>query len=408
MAKNYFGHIGLSFRSASVSVLNDMVIPAAEKVDRLHRLRSAMGWDELMMVSTCNRIEFYFSADSGTGLDPELFLSVWNPSAPVQLADQLELTRDRQTVLHLMRVAASVESMVIGETQILKQIKDSHQEATNLGLAGRNLHFLIRAVIQSSKRVYSGTQIATNPVSVASMTYRKILNFPSATRRLAFIGAGDVIQSMVPYFSKQGNFSFHFINRTEKRARILAESYQGTWESLESFQAAPCDFDCLISCTSADQYVLPATLLEKITASGGSHPRLLIDLANPRDIDPAAAGFDGITLVNLEDIEGLAEENNRIRQTEIAKVDAILQEEVQEFANMLEEREIDLLFSELPDEIEQIKLKATEKILRTRLKHLSEADQDVIREFADYLSGKFIQVPLINAKKILLDQKGTA
>jgi len=407
MAKNFFGHIGLSFRSASVSVLNDMVIPAADKADRLHQLRSVMGWDELMMVSTCNRIEFYFSADLGTSVNPEHFLSVWNPAAPLHLAGQLEMTRDRETVLHLMRVAASVESMVIGETQILKQIKDSHQEATNLGLAGRNLHFLIRAVIQSSKRVYSGTQIATNPVSVASMTYRKILNFPSATRRLAFIGAGDVIQSMVPYFSKQGTFSFHFINRTEKRARILAESYQGTWESLESFQAAPCDFDCLISCTSADQFVLPATLLEKITASGGSHPRLLIDLANPRDIDPAAAGFEGITLVNLEDIEGLAEENNRIRQTEIGKVETILQQEVQEFARMLEEREIDLLFSELPDEVEQIKLKATEKILRTRLKHLSEADQDVIREFADYLSGKFIQVPLINAKKILLKQKGT-
>lgn len=406
MALKKFGHIGISFRTATVQLLNEWVIPQDNLVETLTRIRSGMNWDELMLVSTCNRIEFYYSQDLGCQPDLSLFLSLWNPSAATSILGFLEVTSGEKTVRHLMRVAASVESMVIGETQILKQIKDAHLEASKQGLAGRNLNFLVRSVIRSSKRVYSETDIATNPVSVASMTYRHILDFASGKSRLTFIGAGEVIQSMVPYFSKHGHFHFHFVNRTEGRAKNLADRFGGTFESLDSFHKNPSDFDCLISCTSADSFLVTADFFNRIVSLHGNHPRLLIDLANPKDIDPAIQSSSTVKLVNLEDIEILAQENNQTRLTEIKKVETIIQEESDLFLKMMEERKIDTLFSDLPGEVETIKQKALEKILKTRLKHLNETDQAVVREFADYLSGKFIQVPLISAKKILLDRIG--
>lgn len=407
MNQKQFGHIGISFRSATVQILNDMVIPQEKLAERLCAIREGMNWDELMLVSTCNRIEFYYTDEEGSEPGLSLFLSLWNPVAPQSVIGQFEITSGEETVRHLMRVAASVESMVIGETQILKQIKDAHHEAAKIGLAGRNLNFLVRSVIQASKRVYSETDIATNPVSVASMTYRNILDFTCGQCRLTFVGAGEVIQSMVPYFSKHGHFKFHFVNRTESKAKSLADRFGGTSESLDSFRQNPSDFDCLVSCTSADSFILTSTLFNQIAHLFGNHSRLLIDLANPKDIDPAIESSSIVKLVNLEDIEGLALENNKNRLTEIKKVDAIISDEADLFFRMMKERNIDLLFSDLPGEVETIKQKAIEKILKTRLKHLNEDDQAIVREFADYLSGKFIQVPLISAKKILLDRIGT-
>lgn len=401
---NGFGHIGLTFKSASVSLLNQFVIPQNELQSRLSLIKEKMGWNELIYLSTCNRIEFYFHTTTHNHSVYKNFLNYWKPELSAELTSEvvkkLEITTGSNSVEHLMRVATSIDSMVVGETEVLKQVKDAHQQSIEWGLSGRQMHFMIRSVIECSKKAFSKTGISLNPVSVASMTYRSIKNFTAKGGKITLIGAGEVIQSMIPYLSKQQKFEFHFVNRTEGKAKELASAFNGSFQSLNDHQSNPADFDVLISCTSADKFVFSLKTFKKLPEG----KRLLIDLANPKDIDPAIGDIKNVSLISLENIEKLAEENNKIRQAEIVKVEKIITENIAEFRQTLISRQIDTYFSEMPDEVENIKKKAFDKIIRTKLKHLSVEDQKVISEFADYLSNKFIQVPMITAKKILIEQ----
>jgi len=401
---NGFGHIGLTFKSASVSMLNQFVIPQNELESRLSLIKEKMGWNELIYLSTCNRIEFYFHTTIHNHSVYKNFLTYWKPDLSPDLTSEvvkkLEITTGSKSIEHLMRVATSIDSMVVGETEVLKQVKDAHQQSIEWGLSGRQMHFMIRAVIECSKKAFSKTGISLNPVSVASMTYRSIKNFSSNGGKITLIGAGEVIQSMIPYLSKQQKFQFHFVNRTETKAKELAVAFNGTFQSLSDHHLNPVEFDVLISCTSADNFVFTLEAYQNL--SDGK--RLLIDLANPKDIDPAIAQIKNVSLISLENIEKLAEENNKIRQAEIVKVEKIIEENISEFKQNLISRQIDSYFFEMPEEIENIKKKALDKIIRTKLKHLPVEDQKVISEFADYLSNKFIQVPMITAKKILIEQ----
>ncbi len=401
---NGFGHIGLTFKSASVSMLNQFVIPQNELQSRLSLIKEKMGWNELIYLSTCNRIEFFFHTTTHNHSVYKNFLTYWKPDLSTEMTSEvvkkLEITTGSNSVEHLMRVATSIDSMVVGETEVLKQVKDAHQQSIEWGLSGRQMHFMIRAAIECSKKAFSKTGISLNPVSVASMTYRSIKNFTAKGGKITLIGAGEVIQSMIPYLSKQQKFEFHFVNRTEENAKELASAFNGSFQSLNDHQSNPADFDVLISCTSADKFVFTFKTFKKLPEG----KRLLIDLANPKDIDPAIGDIKNISLISLENIEKLAEENNKIRQAEIVKVEKIIAENIAEFKHTLISRQIDTYFTEMPDEVENIKKKALDKIIRTKLKHLSVEDQKVISEFADYLSNKFIQVPMITAKKILIEQ----
>lgn len=401
---NGFGHIGLTFKSVSVAELNEFVIPQDELESRLNQIKNLTGWKELIYLATCNRIEFYFFTIQHNHSVYKDFVSYWapklDPSRQKEISNHLEITSGRDTVKHLMRVATSLDSMVIGETQILKQVKDSHQQSIEMDLCGRYMNFLVRSVIECSKKAYSKTGIATNPVSVASMTYRSIKEHSHRSSVVMFIGAGDVVQSMIPYLIKQKQFQFHFVNRTEQKAKQLAETYGGSFQSLLDFQTNPKDCDVLISSTRADHFVVTPEIYGKLP----NRKRLLIDLANPKDIDPSVGALPDVRLISLEHIEKLAEENNRIRKEETKKVEVIIENSIDEFKQLLISREIDSAFGELPDEVEMIKQKAIDKIIRTKLKHLSENDKKTIHEFADYLSEKFLQVPMLTAKKILLEQ----
>lgn len=401
---NGFGHIGLTFKSVPVSVLNEFVIPQSELETRLQQIKAVTGWSELIYLATCNRIEFYFHSHQHNHAVYQDFVSYWAPNLDEkrknEFAKHLEISSGRETVNHILRVATSLDSMVIGETQILKQVKDSHQQSISFGLSGRYMNFLVRAVVECSKKAYSQTGISTNPVSVASMTYRSIKEHSRQSSVVTIIGAGDVVQSMLPYLIKQKQFHFHFVNRTEAKAKKLSETYGGTFQSLSDFQENPINCDVLISSTRADHVVVTRDIYGKLP----NKKRLLIDLANPKDIDPAIGEIADVKLISLEHIEKLAEENNKIRREETKKVEAIIELSIEEFHQTLISRKIDSVFSELPDEVEAIKKKAVEKIIRTKLKHLTSDDQKVIHEFADYLSEKFLQVPMITAKKILIEQ----
>lgn len=401
---NGFGHIGLTFKSVPVSVLNEFVIPQSELEPRLRQIKEVTGWSELIYLSTCNRIEFYFHTNQHNHSVYKDFISYWTPNLDEKRKDEivkhLEITSGQETINHILRVATSLDSMVIGETQILKQVKDSHQQSIGFGLSGRYMNFLVRAVVECSKKAYSQTGITSNPVSVASMTYRSIKEHSHQSSVITFIGAGDVVQSMLPYLVKQERFGFHFVNRTAEKAQQLAEAFGGTWQSLSDFQKSPADCDVLISSTRADEFIVTTDVYEKLSG----RKRLLIDLANPKDIDPVIGNIPDVRLISLEHIEKLAEENNKIRKEETQKVEAIIDVSIEEFRQTLISRKIDSVFSELPNEVESIKQKAVEKIIRTKLKHLSADDQKVINEFADYLSEKFLQVPMITAKKILIEQ----
>ncbi|NUQ81842.1 MAG: glutamyl-tRNA reductase [Bacteroidetes bacterium] len=391
------GCLSLTYKSAGLDELNRWTVSPDFQPAQLRQVLSHAGLSELLVISTCNRLEFYYFSSDKAPLPTDLLTS-WKHVSDFD-PTLWSAWQGTDALHHLLSVASSVDSMVVGETQILKQIKDSLAVATQAGTAGKYLHLLIRSVIEAAKRIYTETRIAENPVSVSSMTYRFILDHADASLPLVLIGAGDVIRTMAPYFSKMGRYRFCFVNRSVEKAQSLADQYGGRALSLDDFLAEPPDFSALVSATSADHTLIHSDWIDRLNARHGERSRLLVDLANPRDVDPGVTAQTSIRLINLETVERLAEANNRSRIDEIPVVNRILGEESDRITALFADRDMDELLRFFPEDVSGIRDRAVNKLLKTRLNHLSEEDQATIREFAGYLSDKIVQVPYLRAKQ---------
>lgn len=398
----HYGCLSISFKHCSVSLMTDFAQHLLTSPEKIYELKGDLKLDEVMILNTCNRIEIYFTTSfEATFQSVDGWQWKWFPTFPdekkLPATVAFRLWVGELAVRHMHRVATSLESMVLGETQIFGQIKAAHQLSLSQKTGGKSLNFLVRSVVETAKQIYSETKIASEPVSVASMTYRTLQQMVPPTGTLVLVGAGEVIQSMVPYLKKHGNYRLIFVNRTVTHAELLTDGNGGQVFSLAEFLAQPIDFDGMIVCTASLNILFSASWIQQLP---NVKCRLFIDLSNPVNIDPEIGSNPNTTLVNLGHIEFLAGENNSKRVSEIAKVEELIEAAMQKFRFFINERELTARFAELPEKAHQLKQEVVEKILATKLQHLSEKDQEVIHSLTDYLMKKFIQLPIVQTKDV--------
>lgn len=331
--------LGLSHHSAPVELRERFACPEAEIPGLLERVRCGGYGEEAALVSTCNRVELYVAtsrpaAEAGPALR-EFLLRDRNVTGP--LGRELYGCAGVAAAEHLFRVASGLDSLVLGETEILGQLKQAYAVALRSGHTGRVLNKLFQAAFGAAKKVRSETQIQRGNTSVASVAVdlaEKIFD-RLAERQVMVIGAGDTSEKTARALLSRGAHSVIVSNRSWDRAAALADELGGRAIHFEEWDREFAALDIIISSTSAPHFILEFAQLERLLIRRPARPLLLVDLAVPRDIDPEVKRLDNVFLANVDDLQAIADEHVRNRREELVVCDAIIRERVQGLLNGL-------------------------------------------------------------------------
>ncbi len=327
--------LGISHHDAHVSVRERLALSPGEVERALGWLSGRPGVLGSTILSTCNRAEFYAVADPGIdfrAMLTELFEFLKRPS-PDEIG-QLRLLVGDALVGHLFRVASGLESMVIGETEILGQMKQAYGEANRLGAACKMLHRLFQSAFRAAKEVRHKTEVTRGGVSVAAVAVElaeKIFG-SLAESRVVLIGAGDTGEKTARAMFSRGLQGLVVTNRTFERAVELADRLGGSAVPLSEWRWELLFADIVVAATSAEEAVVKEADLGDVLRRRGPRPLFLIDLSVPRGIEPALARNDGVYLYNVDDLQGIADRHLADRQSAIAMAEGILERHIADFA----------------------------------------------------------------------------
>ena len=322
--------LGLSHRSAAVDVRARFAYSEAQVAPTLAKLRDSGLAREAVLLSTCNRVELYVApvrpAREAAAELREFLVADRAVSGP--LGGELYAHTDQTGVEHLFKVACGLDSLVLGETEILGQLKQAYDLALAAGHTGRILNKAFQGAFNVAKKIRSETQIQRGNTSVASVAVDladKIFDGLSG-RDVMVIGAGDTSEKTARALLGRGARSLFVSNRSYDRAAALAAELGGQAVHFDGWESEFARIDIVVSSTSAPHHVLDRPKLERLLKLRAPRPLLLIDIAVPRDIDPEVRFLDGVYLANVDDLQGIADEHLRNRRDEVVRCEAIIRE----------------------------------------------------------------------------------
>jgi glutamyl-tRNA reductase len=390
--------IGVNHKTAPLEVRERIAISRDDLPEATRALAAVPGVAECMIVSTCNRVEILAAVESSS-LDssPDLttFLQRHFNLAPALLVPHLYVHRDREAVAHLFRMAASLDSMVVGEPQILGQVKEAFATARASGTVGGELEHLLQCTFAAAKKVRSETEIGSNSVSIASVAVelaRKI--FGSLQGRTVFlVGAGKMSELAARHLVQQGAGAILVTNRTLERARKMAEGFSGQVIPFEQLHEAASQADIVISSTGAPHPIFRREHGQVFLQRRRNRPMFFIDIAVPRDVDPLMGKLEGIFVYDIDDLQAIAAAHLSERSREAADAEALIAAEVERF----HQRQLTVnaapaivALQQQAEEIRQTELKR----VQARLGSLSAEQIAAVEALTRGLVNKFLHPPM--------------
>lgn len=349
---------------------------------------------ELILLSTCNRIELYAASNQLAFAELEVFLSDVSGVPAGQFHTHLYCLDTMEAVRHLFEVSAGLDSMVLGEPQILGQVTRALELAREQSTAGPILNRLFQAAIHAGKRARTETAISRNPASVsslaASLSERAVRNISEA--QIVILGAGEMAELAVEALRKRGAQKILVVNRTLERARDLAQRWNAEMTTFENMRSALASADILISSTGAPHAIVSAAMVGEAMTNRAVRPLVLIDIAVPRDIDPDAGDIANVKLYDLDSLNAQLETSLGERMAEVPQVKHILDEELAEFEEYLKSLEILPLIADIHQNAEAIRQTELEKTLR-RLPDLTDSERGHIEAMTQALVKKLLHAP---------------
>ncbi|MBI4659368.1 MAG: glutamyl-tRNA reductase [Verrucomicrobia bacterium] len=337
--------VGLNFRKTPVALREQFSVPAECVSALLSELRSDVHLREALVLGTCNRVEIYGVAEQAPIRPRRIFASVskavgQNAGAPeADLVESLAYLHENDAcVHHLFRVASSLDSLVVGETEIVGQVKRAYQQAQSCGATGKILNRLFQRALSVSKAVRSHSGIGRCSTSVGAVALdvaENIFGENLDRQTVLIIGAGKVSETTLRHLSKRGAKNILISNRSTERAQELADQFHGQLVPFADLAGALHEADVVISSTSAPHYVLTKREIEPVMRSRAHRPALFIDLAVPRDIEPEVQELDAVYLYNIDQLADLANQNLQRRHAEAMEGEKLVAEAAQAFAARL-------------------------------------------------------------------------
>ncbi len=397
--------IGLNHRTVPLDLLERMTIDAARLPKALGDVVAREHVSEAVVLSTCNRTEIYVVAEKfhGAYADVRDFLAEMAYLAPESFADHLYVHYDAPAVSHLFGVAAGLDSAVIGEAEILGQVRAAWEIAKEHEAAGSSLNLLFRHAVEVGKRARTDTGISRNIVSVSSaavaMASERLGGLEG--RRVLVLGAGDMGEGMVRAIVGGGISSgvadVRIANRTWERSVGLAERVGGTAIRLADLNDALAEVDLLLTGTGATSMILEHSDLDRIMVSRNHRPQLIVDVAVPRDVDPSSADVAGVTLLDMDDLRAFAEVGLHGRRREVAAVRSLIDTELERFLAVSSAREVAPLVSALHERGEAIRQSEIERF-RAKLGMLDDAGLDAVEGLTRGIVAKLLHDPTVGLK----------
>lgn len=394
-------------RQLEVNQIGRLHIALEDQQEKLSALKEKFQLDELMYVSTCNRVEFITSREEEISV-PEFqnFLSFLFPELKQEeinvFGAHVERYRDFQAVEHIIKVTSSIDSMVIGEREIITQVRKAYDMCKGYNLTGDSIRLMIRHTIETTKRIYTQTNIAQNPVSVVSLAYHtlKTKDIP-LDARILIIGAGVTNTNMSRFLKKHGFTNFAVFNRTKSKAELLAKQLKGRAYSLEELPLYTAGFDIIITCTGADSSIIDSGLYEQLL-QGDTDPKVVIDLAIPSDLDASVTQQYSLDYISIEYLQQISSKNLEKRAREIIHVEEIVEEAVETFKYMAHERQVERKMRVVPETVKEIKSTAFQHVFSKELESLDDQSKETVEKIIAYFEKKYMSVPMKMAKEILL------
>lgn len=318
--------VGLSHRTAPVEIRERFALGEDALQTALHELRGSGTAGEAVLLSTCNRVELYAVGASGGGEALQQFLVGRSRLNGTPLGNALYLLDEPHSIEHLFRVASGLDSMVLGETEILGQLKKAYEVARQGGHTGARLNKAFQRAFNVAKQVRSETNIQRGSSSVASVSVElgeRIFESVEG-RKVLVIGAGDTGEKVARALLSRGAREVLIFNRSPERAQLLAEALGEAARPITDWAEAAVQVDILISSTSSPGYVLEGARVAALMEARRFRSLLLIDLAVPRDIDPAVNDLTNVYLFNVDDLQSIAETHRREREAEVARCEQLI------------------------------------------------------------------------------------
>jgi glutamyl-tRNA reductase len=400
--------LAFTHRQLEVSQIGLLHISTDNQRERLHNLKVNSKLDELLFLSTCNRVEYIFKTNQEVD---EQFIQTFIINLYPDFSDDLvdlfcqnyEYYQEINAVKHLLKVASSVDSMVVGEREIITQVRKSFDMCKEFGLTGDNIRLLIRFTIESAKRIYTETNISQRAVSVVSLAYQTLQNknIPLDARFLV-VGAGVTNTNMLRFLKEHGFSNFVVFNRTLAKADKLAADVGGIAYPLTDLVNYKKGFDVIITCTGSEEAVITTEIYERLL-QGDTSEKTVIDLAIPHDLDPAIPRRFVVEHISIDYLQSLSRKNIKERTKEIIYVEHIIAEAVLEFKKMAKQREVELAMRQVPEKVKEIKTAALEQVFAKELAQLDGESKETVEKIIDYLEKKYISLPMKMAKDILLN-----
>jgi glutamyl-tRNA reductase len=392
--------VGLNHRTAPVTLLERMAVSEERRAKVLHDLVAREHLLEVVVLSTCNRIEVYarcthFHPAVG---DVSAFLADYSGADSEEFADLLYTYYDDAAVAHLFSVAAGLDSMIVGESEILGQVREAWQAAVREGTAPQ-LAGLFRHAVESGKRVRTETGIGRHPVSIpsaaVSVAAEHLGTFEGA--KVLVIGAGQMATGLASTLRARGVEHVWIANRTLERAQQAAERIGAQAIPLSEIADTLVDADVLLSSTASTQVLVERATVEMVMACRGGRPLLVVDVALPRDIDPGVREVNDVTLLDLDDLKDYARRSAEKRRGEIGKVREILAAEIERYRAARSSREVAPLVTSLHDLGEDVRARELERF-RAKLEQLDPDQRAVVEALTQGIVNKLLHEPTVRVK----------
>jgi len=383
--------LGLSHTTAPLPVRERVVFSVEKLFDALGELTRGQRVAEAAILSTCNRTELYLSA--GEPRTAAEWLAQYHRLRPDELQPYLYTLPHDQAVRHTFRVASGLDSMVIGEPQILGQMKDAVRTAEAAGTLGTVLHKLFQRSFAVAKEVRSTTQVGAHSVSMAAAAVKLAARiFPSLReQKVLFIGAGEMIELTATHFAAQGPARLAVANRTLERAHALAHRFAGHALELRALAEHLQDYDIVVSCTASSLPILGKGLVERALRARKHRPMFMVDLAVPRDIEAEVAELDDVFLYTVDDLHAIVQGNLDARRSALEQAEAIIETQVGQFMHWMAARSAVPLIRRLREQGEAARRHELERALR--LLHRGDDPRQVLEALSQGLTNKLLHAP---------------
>ncbi len=401
----------LTHRDAPLESIGQVVLTTDDAPEALQALKTRFGWDELLYLATCNRVAFLFYSQAPVQNDLAAnVLAAIRPDLPASLlektAAQMRLLHGADAVRHLFEVAGSLDSLVVGEREIIRQLREAYDRSHAWQLTGDHLRLLMRFTIETAKEIYSKTAIGEKALSVVALAFSAMQKTSLAKdARILLIGAGQTNALFSKFLAKNGYRNVTVFNRTLEKAESLAAALGGHALPFDALAHYSEGFDALVVCTGATQAVVTPALYRSLLA-GETSRKTVVDLSVPNNVDKRILTEHAVQFIEIENLKTVANENLAYRERERVKAEAIIEQRIFAYRELWHERQVERSLAHIPDEVRAVKERAVNEVFGKEFAQLDSAAQELMLKMLGYMEKKCVAIPMKAAKAIALRGRG--